>query len=178
MKVLLGFAYGHRGQEPGLSNEDMARYAVDHWSEYDCHSFQGEIALASQRLGFTPEHEVRSTSYLNTGEVAKLQLDELVRQGYNLSNFEYHVLCHDPHWSGCKWFLRKELISRGVIKPCIVHVPAQIRYDKQSYQFWTRGSVIIWIPKILRGIESLLKGEVRLQDVVVHFWNFILRRDI
>lgn len=58
MKILLGFAFGHRGQEPGLSNEDMGSYAAANWSEWGYHSLQKEIAQVVERLGLFPEHVV------------------------------------------------------------------------------------------------------------------------
>ena len=120
MKVLLGFAFGHRGPEPGLSNEDMGSYAGAHWSEWGYHSLQHEIAQVTERSGFYPEHitgEGGLGSWYHTQEIVRLQLAGLQSRGYDLSVLEYDLLCHKTHWSGCVWFLKKRAHSSRHIKP-------------------------------------------------------------
>jgi len=171
-KVLLGFAFGHRGPEPGLSNEDMGSHAVTHWNEWQFHSIQREIAQVTERLGFEPEHttgEGGLGQWYHTQELVHLQLDALESRGYNLSETEYYVLCHRTHWSGCLWFLKKELTSRGVIELKIVRLPVKVRYDRLSWQKSNRSPIHILVPKIWRGIQSILRREISLKDVLSYF---------
>lgn len=173
-KVLLGFAWGHRNGEPGLSNEDMADYAVEHWDEYVHHSFQTEIAKAVRRQGQEPDHQIVGLALQqklsrDSSMIVRGHLDGLIVKGHGLTDIEYNVLCKEQHWSGCKWFLQKELLARGVPNAKLVRVPVAIRFDPQSTQWYTRNPASVLGYKIARGVESLLKGEIRLSDVVKHF---------
>jgi len=119
-RVLLGFAWGHRSGEPGLSNEDMAQYAVAHWDEYVHHSFQIEIAKAVRRMDRVPDHEIvgfalKRKLSRDSSMIVRGHLDGLEAKGRGLAELQYDVLCKEEHWLGCKWFLLKELSMRGVL---------------------------------------------------------------
>ena len=169
---MLGFAIGHRGQEPGLSNEDMGFYAAANWSEWNCHLLQYEIAQVVRRVGFKAEHiagEGGLGLWLHTQELVRQYLDILQSWGVNLSTAEYYVLCHSSHWSGCLWFLKKELVARGVTDPRIARLPVKVRYDYKSWQWPTRSFVHLAVPKVLRGIQSLWRRDISVRDVLRYF---------
>ena len=171
-RVLLGFAFGHRGPEAGISNMDMAAYAIVDWNKWQYRSLQREIAQAAEQLGFVPEHvtgEGGLGRWYHAQEIVRLQLDDLQARGYHLSDLEYDVLCSKTHWSGCLWFLKKELASRGVINPTIVRLPAKVRYDIASWQVSTRSSIHVFVPKVWRGIQSLWRGDISIWDVLRYF---------
>ncbi len=171
-KVLLGFAFGHRGQEPGLSNEDMGSYAVANWSKWQFHSLQYEIAQVVERFGFKAEHIVGEGGlgpWFHTQEIVRQYIDELQSRGVDFSVIEYDVLCHPGHWSGCLWFLKKELAARGVTDAKVTRLPAKVCYDRKSWQWPTRSSVHLTVPKIWRGIQSLWRRDISIQDVLRYF---------
>jgi hypothetical protein len=175
-KAILGFAFGHINGEPGISNEDMAEYAVRHWDEYAHHSFQIEITKAVRSIGKEPDHQIvgialKQKYSRDSPMIVKGHLDGLMAKGFNLSSVEYDVLCKEEHWSGCKWFLQKELVARGVLSPTIIRVPAVVRFDRESTQWWTRSSLLLLGYRVIRGFESILRGEIRLRDIINHFVN-------
>ncbi|MBI2062369.1 MAG: hypothetical protein HYT64_01630 [Candidatus Yanofskybacteria bacterium] len=152
----------------------MGAYAAVLWNEWQYHSLQREIAQTTEQLGFVPEH-VTGEGGLGrrypTQEVVRLQLDDLHIRGYHLSDLEYDVLCHKTHWSGCLWFLKQELVARGVVNPTIVRLPAKVRYDSVSWQVSTRSPVHMFVPKIWRGLQSLLRGDISIRDVLRYFFG-------
>lgn len=171
-RVLLGFAFGHRGQEPGLSNEDMGSYAVANWSEWAYHLLQYEIAQVVERFSFEPEHVVGKGEFgpwLHTQEIVHRYLNNLQSRGFDLSAIEYDVLCHLTHWSGCLWFLKKELAIRGVIDARITRLPVKVHYDWKSWQWQTRSPVHLAVPKVWRGIQSLWRRDISIRDVLRYF---------
>lgn len=145
-RVVLGFSFGHRGQEPGLSNEAIAK-AIKEFSP-DVISLQWEIGKALKRLGVSPDHEVlayhKKGQYLDTEEVAR-QMKEFL-QSSNLINEDIYVAAHQGHLPRCIRILK----SFGIEAKSLV---AKIPYNPKSHQIWTRSLLIFhvreWIIKLL-----------------------------
>ena len=148
MKVVLGFSFGHRGQEPGISNEAIARAIRDFAP--DIISVQWEIGKALRRLGVSPDHEVlthhKEGQYLDTEEVAR-QMKEFL-QSSNLIGKDIYVAAHQGHLPRCIRILK----SFGIeAKPLVARI--RIPYDPKSHQVWTRSPIIFhvreWLIKLL-----------------------------
>lgn len=154
MKVVLGFSFGHRGTEPGISNEAMATVIQKLMPVPDIISVQWEIGKALKQLGITPQHEVlthrRAGRYLDTEEVARQMLDFL--HVSNLQNVIIAVLAHPAHLSRCIRILRKLGIRETV------PINADIPYDPESHQIWTRSLLLLHIREILAFPIYLLRG--------------------
>lgn len=169
--VLLAFAWGHRNGEPGISNEDLGAYAVAHWDEYPYHSLQSEIARAVREWGKIAEYEITGLALKQVHSrdsvlIVRGHLNGLVSAGYDLARLEYHILCKEEHGLACMWFLQKELHARGIHRSLIVRMPAVVRFDPRSSQWYTRTPVKVWIYKVCRGIESVLRGHIHIGDVL------------
>lgn len=152
MKVVIGFSFGHRGSEPGISNEAMAK--VIQKLAPDIVSVQWEIGKALRKLNVAPHHEVlthqKPGHYLDTEEVARQMLDFL--RGSSLQNETISVVAHPVHLPRCVRILRK----LGVTMVAPVH--ASIPYDPQSQQIWTRSPLLIHIREILAFPIYLFRG--------------------
>ncbi len=152
MKIVLAFSFGSRAREPGLSNEAMAE--VIRRLAPDVISVQWEIGRALRNLGITPHHEVlahrRNGRYLDTEEVASQMLNFL--QASNLQNETVSVVAHPDHLSRCVKILRKLGIT------AVVLVRADIPYDPQSQQIWTRSPFLFHIRECLAFPIYLFRG--------------------
>lgn len=155
MKIVLGFSFGDRGEEPGLSNEVMAKVILRLAPDImDIISVQWEIGKALRRLYVTPNHEVlmhrRDGSYLDTDEVASQMINFL--RASNMRNETIYVVAHPAHMSRCIRILRK-LGLTGVIP-----VHADIPYDPKSHQVWTRSPLLFRIREIIVFPIYLFRG--------------------
>ncbi len=145
-RVVLGFSFGHRGQEPGLSNEALAK-AIKEFSP-NIISLQWEIGKALKRLGVNPDHEVlahhKEGQYLDTKEVARQMKGFL--QSSNLIGEDIYIAAHQGHLHRCIRILKSFEIEA---KPLVAKIP----YDPKSHQIWTRSPLIFharkWIIKLL-----------------------------
>lgn len=147
MKIVFGFSFGHRGQEPGISNEAIARAIRDFAP--DIISVQWEIGKALRRLGVSPDHEVlahrKEEQYLDTEEVAR-QMKEFL-QSSNLIGKDIYVAAHQDHLLRCIRILKNNF---GIEANSLV---AKIPYDPKSHQVWTRSPIIFhvreWLIRLL-----------------------------
>ncbi|OGZ12739.1 MAG: hypothetical protein A3D67_02925 [Candidatus Lloydbacteria bacterium RIFCSPHIGHO2_02_FULL_51_22] len=155
MKVVLGFSCGYRNkEEPGLSNEAMAR-TIQHLNP-DVVSVQIQIGLALRKLGIVPNHEVSqhrkpNRHYVDTEEVARQMLVFLSEQG--LQNETVLVVAHPLHMPRCINVFRK-LSIQSTIHGIYAIVPC----DSQSAHFWTRAPFLIRAHEILGFPIFLLRG--------------------
>lgn len=148
MKVVLGFSFGHRGQEPGISNEAIARAIRDFAP--DIISAQWEIGKALKRLGVNPAHQVdthcNKSQYLDTEEVAR-QMKKFL-QSSNLTGKDIYVAAHQDHLPRCIRILKNFGIEANPLAARI-----RIPYDPKSHQVWTRSPLIFhvreWLIRLL-----------------------------
>ncbi len=152
MKIVLGFSFGHRGIEPGLSNEMLAR--VINGLTPAVISVQWEIGIMLHRLGTTTHHEVsmhrKVGCYLDTEEVARQMIDFL--QKSHLTDKTLYVVAHPAHLPRCVRILRK--LGVTTVNP----IKADIPYDPASYQIWTRSPLLFHIREILAFPIYLFRG--------------------
>jgi len=146
MKVVLGFSFGQRGQEPGISNEAIAKAIRDFVP--DTISVQWKIGKALKRLGINPTHEVEAhrnkDQYLDTEEVAR-QMKKFLESS-NLIGKDIYVAAHQGHLPRCLRILK----SFGIeAKPLAAKIP----YNPKSHQIWTRSPLIFhvreWLIRLL-----------------------------
>lgn len=135
--ILLGFAFGHRGKEPGLSNKALAESILKHLAATNSDvivSVQWEIGTVLRKLGIEPNHEVRKHLlkkgvYLSTEEVAR-QMADFLKQWTDVPHLAF-AFAQDDHMSRVLNTLRKYGIKA---KPGCKNIP----YDPESHQIWTR----------------------------------------
>lgn len=146
MKVVLGFSFGHRGQEPGISNKAIAK-AIRNFTP-DVISVQWEIGESLKRLEINPHHEIQAHrnqgQYLDTKEIA-WQMNEFLRST-NLINEDIYVAAHQDHLPRCIRTLKNFGIEA---KPLAAKIP----YDPKSHQIWTCSPLISrvreWLIRLL-----------------------------
>lgn len=155
MRVVLGFSFGHRGQEPGISNEAIAE--TIRRLDPDIIAVQWEIGKALRNLGITPRQEVTRHRmigrYLDTEEVANQMLSCLnFLHILRPQNAIIYVVAHPAHLSRCIRIIRK--LSGAEVIP----VHANIPYDPKSHQIWTRSPLLFRIREILAFPIYLFRG--------------------
>lgn len=155
MKIVLGFSCGHRNkEEPGLSNEAMAR--IIQQLEPDVILVQEQIGTALRRLGITPSHEVSKhrkpeRRYIDTEEVAHQMLTSLCKSGFQ--NESISIVAHPLHLPRCVNVLRKLGVTSAINA-----IYAIIPCDPKSVHFWTRSPLLIRAHEILGSPIYLLRG--------------------
>lgn len=156
MKVVLGFSCGHRGKDPGLSNEAMAK--VIQQLAPDIISVQVQIGQALRTLGVAPNHEVsvhqKHGRYLDTEEVARQMLAFL--HGCGMHDKDISVVAHPIHLPRCVSILRK-IGVRSLVSAIYATIPC----DPQSHHFWTRSPILIRAHEILGVPIYLARGYYR-----------------
>lgn len=170
-RILLVPAFGHRGtDDPGLSNSVMALVIRSEQKRFDYISVQYQVGLAMDKLGGKPEFQtpkriLTPRGDLPTEEVFDLMLKDLKAKNLDPKKAEVYVLCHDLHWSGCKWLLQ----ARGInpirmnfwgVKDERGRFYLKIPHDPGSHQWWIRGPIRGWLYKIPSGIGKLFRGEL------------------
>lgn len=170
--VLWGFDFGHRGPEPGLCNEEIAR-EVGEWVASGFRKFNtilsqdgnGEgtrgLGTALCRFGVQPYFEVGvskqgPTHYLGTREVVEHFLG-----AWPLKNGDIvWVACHQTAWTGTRTLAQSVLRERG-LKVKFERLPmVRIQYDPQSHQFQARGLIRCWAYKFWKLGVYILRGEI------------------
>ena len=154
MKIVLGFSCGQRNEEPGLSNEALAR--VIQQLEPDVILVQWQIGTALRRLGIAPTHEVSKhrkpgRHYIDTEEVARQMLGFLSESGLRDENIS--VVAHPIHLPRCISVLRKLGVT-SVVNAIYASVPC----DPKSNHFWTRSPFFIYLHEILGFPIYLFRG--------------------
>jgi hypothetical protein len=147
-------AYGHRGSEPGLSNEVLAKLIYQHRGQIDRLFVRWEIANALSLYGIQPDPAriVRAHAdgkYMDTVDSLN-QMVEWLGNG-KAKGEELWVFCHRTH-KGYIWLL---LRLRGIKADRWVTTGV---YDKFSHQPWTRGPLRSFLMKIGRGVKYLFHG--------------------
>ncbi|TSC55653.1 MAG: hypothetical protein G01um101418_763 [Parcubacteria group bacterium Gr01-1014_18] len=131
MKIILGFSFGHRGNEPGLSNEAIAQ-AIREF-DFDRSCVQWEIFLAMKKTSTVANQVIwehhEPFKYLDTREVARQMAQYLHKNNFHKE--EILVFAHPDHLPRCMSELKKLNIS-------VVPIKAKIPYDPESYQIHTR----------------------------------------
>jgi hypothetical protein len=149
MKVLLGFSFGHRGPEPGTSNEAIAK--VIHRLAPERIIVQWEIGTALQRLGMVADQEIFThrdpDRYLGTREVARQMAEKLERT--RTIGEEIGVIAHPAHLPRCV----RALARCGVRADPFV---AEIPYDPRSHQVWTRSPILFRLHELIASPLSFL----------------------
>ncbi len=164
---VIGFSFGYRGKdnarEPGLSNQDLANTAIQHYSKLP-KIFQSEITDAYTASGGPKAQEIhtiatrKSTSRtlaahdLDTREVAVQAKAIMERQGYKTAV----LLAHPYHMP------RVELVCSklGIAWVATPDERGAIDFDPLSSQKWTR-DLDSW-----RGYEPLAMTYYRLKGWV------------
>lgn len=164
-RIMWGFDFGHRTQEPGLSNEAIASEvgaAIAAGLSFDLVLSQdgnGEgthgLAVALRRKGIWPDFQVGVSrkgprAYLGTREVAERFL-EFRPIG---SNDEIYIACHQTSWAGTNAICK----SVGVFGKRLVR--HRLPYDPDSHQFVARGVVQCWLYKFYSLAGYILRGEI------------------
>jgi len=151
--IVLGFSFGHRGQEPGVSNEMIARIIQRFTPDIIC--VQWEIGKALRRLNVIPNHEIfqrhKGGRYFNTEDVAQVMISFLSR--HDLTGEEIYIAAHQDHLPRVSRILRKLEIHAQPI-PSDMKVP----FDPKSHQIWTRSAILFRIRELLAFPLYLIKG--------------------
>lgn len=167
--VIVGLAFGLRGNKPGVSNERIARYTW-YWSREPSSKTKGtrtpiiaqeEVAVALKEKakeflvesipGNFPgrENEGYSDTYSVATEVKKI----VEREGWKNS---ITLICHPAHR-----FRAQRVFKKLGFK---VHVPksstGDIPYDPQSSQPWTRNKWLFWPREIFAILIYKIKGYI------------------
>lgn len=150
--AVLGFSFGLRGIEPGLSNESMAQVIKNSYAEA-VKSVQWEIGNALNKLGIEADHRITKNitvpgKYLDTEEVAKQMKDFLATQP---DITDIRVIAHDKHMPRVLKTLKKFGINA---KPGSANIP----YDPESSQIWTRSPFLFKIRELMAWPFYILKG--------------------
>lgn len=155
-KVVLGFSFGHRGEEPGLSNEVLAE-AIKEFAP-DVISVQWEIGKAIRKIGVEPNHEVKEHRqkglYLDTEECARQMVEFLEQEG--LLDEDIYTTAYQDHLRRC----RKTLINRFGVTTKPMPIITEIPCDPKSYQWWTRSRRIFRLRERIFWPLYRLKGWV------------------
>lgn len=146
--VILGFSFGNRGTEPGLSNEHLAstirfgELAKPHTTPIVI--VQQEISTALQELGITPSCEItthaKPRKYLDTKEVAR-QMTKLLKE-LPLENVTIKVIAHPDHLPRCVTTLKR--MGLTTIESIYCAAP----FDPLSCQWWTRSRFLFQIHEL------------------------------
>lgn len=142
---VIGFSFGYRGPlravEPGLSNEDLAAVAIEHYAKLP-KIFQFEIADAYEAAGGADSKAIFRISkhrekgkYLDTREVAAQAKDQMDKQGWKTAL----VLAHPNHMPRCDAVCR----ALGIETVVTADVKGAVEFDLQSTQKQTR-SLTAW----------------------------------
>ncbi len=155
MRIVLGFSFGNRGREPGISNEAMAK-AIQQFRA-NIILVQWEIGKALRKLGIVPHREIsvhqKSRHYLDTEEVAR-QMTEFI-QKENLIGEGIYVMAHNDHLPRCLRILKKKFGIEAI--PIIAEIP----YDPKCRQFWTRSRWLFRLHELTWPIFSKFFKDIR-----------------
>jgi hypothetical protein len=159
MKIIIALSYGHRSEEPGLTNEALAELIKSHSEQADLILVQKEIGRALKKIDTTPHFEVSDhrieNAYLDTKEVLDQMMEFLKNQNFSLEKLEVITVSHTTHKTGLKWLLQKY----GITPRKQIYTST---YDPRSHQWWTRSPFHNLPYKIYAGIRYLLKNELKL----------------
>ncbi len=154
MKIVLGFSFGHRGQEPGLSNEAIAE-AIQQFKP-DIISTQWEIGKALRKLDIIPEHEVlihrEKGHYLDTEEVAR-QMVEFIKNN-DLTDKDIYLAAYRDHVTRCIKIFRKKFGIDTKPMPSEIEIPC----DPKSRQIWTRSPFLFRLREAIAFPIYVFKG--------------------
>ena len=154
-KAVLGFSYGYRKDNPGVSNLELIRKFYERSLENgilpafdlilqqalaDAHSQQGlaeyDEFYGSKIVHIICEHRI-SGEYLDTAEVARQGIEFAAIQGYKDLVVLAYPYIHRPY---CVWSTRRLAKPQGIaVKAARV---GWIHADPLSEQWWTRN--FIW----------------------------------
>lgn len=167
-KILWCFDFGHRGPEPGKSNEEMARAVsmlirqggqrfdkilAQDGCGYGTHGFG--TALRRFRV-VNPDFEVGVSrkgpkAYLNTREVVERFEEFYPPQPRD----QVWIACHQAAWRGTRIILR----PMG-IEPYDMLGYDNFSYDPDSWQFQARGPIRCFLYKFWALGGYILRGEI------------------
>lgn len=151
--VIGAFSLGFLKNDPGLSNEVMARFVEKLFNIHQLHIISQWEITDAMRVTLIPiknihEHRIKG-KYLDTLEVAAQMVEEMKKQGWK----KIVVVAHPLHVWRCVKILQK----LGV-EPIIPARLKTIPFDPRSEQWWTRNRILWTIKEIPIRLGSFVKG--------------------
>ena len=153
-KILVALSWGHQFPKPGISNEVMAQEIRRIKDSFDVLIIQYEVGQVLKQLGVSVDYVIGQPGvYINTFQVIQDLINWLMGHNLSPSKNQIWIICHSTHWGGIKAVLKKFNLTAQKIS-------ANIPYDPNSHQWYTRGPFRAFIGKILHGIGYLSRGEI------------------
>ena len=149
-QCVIGFSFGGIAEgltvRPGPSNEDLARFGLEHFPElpriYQAEIADAHLALAPAGMLFRIDHHRQPGAYLDTREVARQAREVVQTHGWRTAA----VLAHAHHVPRAAAVCARLGIAI-VVPPGL----GAIRFCPESHQEWTR-DVRGWSRRELRAI--------------------------
>lgn len=126
--------------------------------EIRCEIMARHPAIDQARMIIIPEREIRSSGYLDTRGFLHQAVSRVKRLERNENRQFNNVLliCHHAHLWRAKRTL-EQVLFEARLRSIAVRIPPRdqlkaIPYDRQSFQWWTRGPVCWWLRELLVAI--------------------------